>query len=118
MNNFKELQIWKRSIDLATKLYTLTSAYPKDEKFGLIDQIRRAGISVASNIAEGAGRNTLAQTTHFINIAFGSLCEIETQIIISSQLKYISLDEKEILINEIVELKKMTRSFLKSLKKS
>ena len=117
MNNYKELNIWKGSIELVKKIYTITSEYPRNERFGLVDQIKRASISVPSNIAEGSGRDTLPQTSHFINIALGSLCELETQIIVSTELNFIPKDEAHQILNDVIKLKKMTWSYLKSLKK-
>ena len=118
MHYYKELNIWKRSIQLAKELFTITDEFPSSLKYTLIDQIRRAATSVPSNIAEGCGRNTAPQTSHFINIAFGSLCEVETQIILSAELNFISETKSKPILKEINELKKMIWSFSISLKKS
>lgn len=72
MNRYKNLKIWKRSVALATEIYKLTSDYPTEEKYGLVSQLRRCTVSISSNIAEGAGRDSNKQFKHFLNIAYGS----------------------------------------------
>ena len=114
MNNFEELNIWKRSIELVKEIYHLTNKFPKSEKFSLVDQIRRSANSIPSNIAEGCGRNTEPQVAHFINISIGSLCELQTQIVISVGLNFITKEESKNILTEVSELKKMTWSFLRS----
>ena len=86
----KDLEAWKKSIELVTKVYELTKSFPEDEKFGLISQIRRASISIPSNIAEGAGRNSDKEMTRFLDISLGSIAELETQLIIAENLKYLN----------------------------
>ena len=115
MNRFKNLNIWNRSISLATEIYKVTSKFPSDEKFGLCSQIRRSVVSISSNIAEGAGRNTNKDFKRFLAIAYGSLYELETQVIIACNLNYLSKSEQEILSKEIAELQKMVYSFSKTL---
>ena len=115
MHRFKNLEIWKRSVQLATSVYLVTSKFPECEKFGLTAQIRRSVVSLGSNIAEGAGRITNKDFKHFLSIAYGSSCELETQLIISKNLKLISEAEVDVLFNEIDELQKMIYSFSKSL---
>ena len=73
MNNYKDLKVWQKSMDLAEKVYMLTSTYPKEEKYGLINQIQRSVISIPSNIAEGAGRNSNKEFRNFLGIANGSV---------------------------------------------
>lgn len=113
MRNYKKFDIWIKSIDLVEYLYVLTKSFPKEEQYCLIDQIRRSAVSVPSNIAEGAGRESVKDFKHFLFIAYGSLSEIETQIIIAERLKYLSS------INEICakieEIKKMISGFIKKL---
>lgn len=116
MNRFKNLHIWKRSIALATEIYGVTSKFPPDEKFGLCAQIRRCVVSISSNIAEGAGRNTKKDFNRFLSIAYGSLYELETQLTIAANLDYLNNSEKEILSDEITELQKMVYSFSKTLR--
>jgi len=118
MNNYRELNIWKKSRKLVKEIYLLTNLFPSNERFGLVDQLRRAAISIPSNIAEGTGRNTKPQTIHFMNISFGSLCEVETQIILSSDLNFITEPVSQKILTEIEEIKKMTWSFIKSIERT
>jgi four helix bundle protein len=116
MHRFKELKVWKKSVDLAVHMYILTKSFPSEEKFGIISQLRRSGVSVASNIAEGAGRNTEGEFHHFLGIAEGSANELQTQTIISHQLRYISEKELETVESLVSEIKNMLYSLKKSLK--
>lgn len=114
MHNYKELEIWKKSISLAEKVYELTSQFPLEEKFGLISQLKRASVSVPSNIAEGAGRNTKGEFNQFLGIAVGSLFELETQLILAKRFRFIDQIQTE--IDEIDNLRKMIFGLQKSLK--
>ena len=89
----KNLDAWKTAITLTVDIYKLTKKLPDTEKFGLISQMRRAAVSIASNIAEGAARNTKKEFIHFLYTAQGSLSEIDTQIVICKELKYLSSDD-------------------------
>jgi four helix bundle protein len=117
MNRYKNLNIWKRSVELASKVYQITQEFPKEEKYGLVSQIRRSVVSISSNIAEGAGRNTDKDFIRFLSIAYGSSYELETQIIIATNLNYISSSNSEELCNEINEIQKMIYTFSNRLKK-
>ena len=86
----KDMEAWKKSIELVTKVYELTKTFPDDEKFGLISQIRRASISIPSNIAEGAARNSDKEMIRFLDISLGSIAELETQLIIAENLQYLN----------------------------
>lgn len=88
VRSHKDLEIWKRSIQMVTEIYDLTRDFPDNEKYGLVNQIRRASVSVPSNIAEGAARKSKKEFANFLYISIGSLAEIETQLIISKNLKY------------------------------
>ena len=116
MNNFRDLQVWKKSIFIVKKVYELTSVFPKDEIYGLTNQIRRAAVSIPSNIAEGAGRSSDADFNHFLAIAIGSSFELETQLIISKELLYTETENADMLISELQEIQKMIRGLQKSLK--
>lgn len=85
----KELDVWRKSIDLVELIYSLTSSFPKSERFGLTSQMRRAAISISSNIAEGSARKGDKELLQFLNIALGSLAELETQYIISIRLAFL-----------------------------
>lgn len=88
MKTYKDLLVWQKSIDLVVEMYRVTGLFPIEERFGLISQMRRAAVSVSSNIAEGYGRRNRRENAQFVNIAFGSATELETQIIISKKLHF------------------------------
>lgn len=116
MHNLKELKIWKKAIDLTTEVYKATANFPSEEKFGLTSQIRRSAVSVPSNIAEGAGRNSNKEFNHFLGIANGSSYELQTQLIISQNLDLVSEEIATLLLNELNEIQKMNYSFQQKLK--
>ena len=111
MHNIKELKIWQKAIDIAVKVYEISSKFPSDERFGLISQTRRCAISVSSNIAEGAGRNTNGEFKQFLGIANGSSFELQTQLMIAAKLNMISNKSLEPLLQQIDELQRMNFSF-------
>lgn len=97
----KDLDVWKKSIDLVELIYSLTLSFPETERFGLTSQMRRAAVSISSNIAEGSARKGNKELLQFINIALGSLAELETQYIIAQRLTYIEPNNKvEELMND------------------
>ena len=114
-HNFKELKVWQKSRVFVKNLFLLTNQYPKDERFELVSQMRRAAISIPSNIAEGSGRNSNKDFRRFLNIAISSAYELETQIIISLDLGYILEEEFNNRSNDIHEIQKMIIGFRKSL---
>jgi four helix bundle protein len=103
-------------MSLVKDVYLLTSNFPKEEKFGLISQINRCSISIPSNIAEGSSRSSNKEFSHFIKIALGSLFELETQIILSSDFKMINDQDSNIILDKITTLQKMINGFLTTLK--
>src|SRR5579871_2572584 len=86
MHNLKELKIWNKAIDLTVDVYKVTASFPSDERFGLISQSRRSAVSIPSNIAEGAGRNSKKEFANFLGIANGFSYELQTQLVISNRL--------------------------------
>ena len=86
--SFKDLVVWQRAVQLSTAIYSLTAQFPPSEQFGLINQMRRASVSIASNIAEGYGRTTKGEYLQFLGHARGSNCELQTQLIISNELGF------------------------------
>jgi len=116
MESHKDLEIWKRSVDLVTAIYEVTKSFPKEEVYGIINQMRRCAISIPSNIAEGAARNSGKEFIYFLYIALGSISELETQIIISEKLSYLKKISSEQIQNELIELKNMTIGLIKYLK--
>lgn len=102
MSYYKNLHIWKKSMDLVDNVYSVTKKFPKEEIYGLTNQIRRAAVSVPSNIAEGAGRNSDAQFTNFLSYSNGSTLELETQLIISNRQGF--LNESDLIeITKLIE---------------
>lgn len=115
MHDYKKLTVWQRAIQFATEVYRCTSTFPKAEQYGLRSQIRSSVISINSNLAEGAGRNSYNEFRHFIHIAYGSACELDTQLIIAKNLGYISTSEFVTLEDELQELQKMLYKLAKSI---
>ena len=114
MHNLKELKIWSKAIDLATEVYKLTADFPKEEKYGLTSQIRRSAISVPSNIAEGAGRNSDKEFVYFLGVSNGSSYELQTQLVISRNLDLVDARVDQ-LLDEIDQIQKMNYSLQKKL---
>jgi len=113
----KKLEAWKKAIALTTKIYKLTDQLPEAEKFGLISQMRRAAVSIASNVAEGAARNTKKEFIQFLFTAQGSLSELDTQIIICKELGYVSDKDCESIDQEMEEESKLIAGLIKYLRK-
>ena len=121
MKSHKDLEVWKRSVTLVTSIYTITKGFPQIEVYGLTNQIRRAAVSIPSNIAEGAARKNTKEFIQFLYIALGGLSELETQIIISHNLNYASENELNLIQSELTEIRKMILglvNFLKNKKQS
>ena len=113
--NYRDLIVWKKSIDLVSKLYSSTRAFPKEEIYGLTSQIRRAGVSIPANIAEGQGRNSRGEFRQFLGIAQGSLAELETLLIISGNLLYLNPQNKEELLETCEEIGRLLAGLKNSL---
>ena len=110
MATHENLEIWKLSIDFVTKLYNKTQEYPNEEKFGLISQMRRAAVSIPSNIAEGSARKYKKEYIQFLHIALGSIAELDTQLIISQNLNFGNTSE---LRNDLKQIKFKLIYFIK-----
>jgi four helix bundle protein len=108
MKNFKDLIVWQKAIDLVALIYERTGSFPNEEKFGLTNQMRRAAVSIPSNIAEGHTRHTAADFKHFLRMALGSAAELETQVVIAEKLKYCSARNAKEILEKIQEIAKMT----------
>jgi len=117
MHNFKELIVWQKARILVKDVYQLTRKFPVDEKFGLTQQIRRAAVSIPSNIAEGSGRGTNNDFLHFVDIANGSALEVETQLYLALDLNYISSSEFEEITTQLLDVERLIYNFKKSLSK-
>ena len=118
MKDFRTLTVWQRSHRLAVKVYKVTQGFPKEKLYGLTSQLRRAIVSMPTNIAEGCGRGSDKDFAKFIQIAMGSASESEYLILLSNELKYIEDGMASELIEDICEKKRMLTSLLKSLHKS
>jgi four helix bundle protein len=116
LKNYKELKVWQRSYQLCLEIYRITKEFPKEERYGLTSQTRRAAVSVPSNIAEGYGRKTTPEYIQALYIAYGSNCELETQILLSGDLGYINEEGIKKLQEEISEVERMLKALIKSLK--
>lgn len=115
MHNYKELKVWQKGRELVKFVYQLTSDFPKEELYALTPQIRRAVISIPSNIAEGSGYFSDKQFLKFLEIAYASSCELDTQIILSFDLEFINENELNDTCSRIEELQKMISGLIKSL---
>ena len=114
---YQQLIAWQKAIALVTCIYSVTSKFPRDEIYGLTRQLRRAAVSVPSNIAEGQGRATRGEFIQFLGHARGSLYELETQTVIGKNLDYITLEEQESLSVSITELGRILNGLITSLQK-
>ena len=117
METHKDLRVWQQSIEMVTSIYLMTKAFPKDELFGLVSQMRRAAVSVPSNSAEGYARGTDREKLHFLRISSGSMSEIETQLLLSLNLGYISQESYNELSETVTSVWKQLNALISSVKK-
>ena len=115
INSFRDLLVWQKALLLVKDVYTSTSNFPATELYGLVNQMRRAAVSIPSNIAEGYGRKRTGEYKRFLQIAVGSLYELQTQIEISLMLLYVPAEQHKLLLQKTVEIDKMMCSLLKKL---
>jgi four helix bundle protein len=118
MQTHKDLNVWKKSVDVAADVYNITSSFPKEELFGIVSQMRRAAISIPSNIAEGYGRNTPNEILHFLYISSGSASELDTQIVLSKRIGLIDDTIYNKLTDNITLVRKMLSSLITSVKQN
>ena len=111
----RDLDVWRKSIDLVTSIYKSTENYPNTEMYGLTSQIRRCAVSIPSNIAEGSARTTKKDFSHFLAMSLGSVAELETQLIISRNLGYLPDSLLDELMSELISIRRMTLGLRKSL---
>lgn len=116
MNSHRDLDVWQHSIKLVTQIYEISKRFPKQEMYGITNQMRRAAISIPSNIAEGAARNSKREFNHFLSIANGSLAELETQLIICKNLQFITNDELIEFESELSNIRRMILGLKRYLK--
>jgi four helix bundle protein len=112
LESYQDLDVWKQTKELVREIYELTKLFPKEEQFGLTNQLRRAAVSVPSNIAEGCGRNHVKDSIQFFFIARGSLYETETQLLIARDLQYINQEKLSTIIDKIKSCKRLLNGFI------
>ncbi len=112
MHDFRKLGVWNKSRDFVKIVFERINTFPKEERFGLVSQMKRSTISIPSNIAEGCGRGSNKQLNYHLDVALGSAFELETQILVASDLEYLNADD----LNRIQEIEKMIIGLKKSLK--
>ena len=112
--SYRDLDVWQRSMRLAKRVYQVTQKFPGDERFGLTNQLRRAAVSVPSNLAEGHARFGAAEFSRFTSITMGSVAEIETQILLSNDLSYITSEMTQEVLGELDAIGKMLRGLAKA----
>jgi four helix bundle protein len=117
LKHYKELQVWQKSYQSCLEIYKATREFPGEEKYGLTSQMRRSAVSVPSNIAEGYGRKTTLDYLRSLYIAYGSNCELETQLLLSGDLGYIEDERLGGLKSDISEVERMLKALIKSLEK-
>lgn len=110
IRNHKDLEVWKKSMDLVSNVYKMTESFPNKETYGLINQLRRSAVSVPSNIAEGAARSSKKEFIQFLYIALGSLAELETQMIIASRIGY--LNNLDTLLNDFKFIQRLVNGLI------
>ena len=115
LRNYKELKVWEKSYKLCLEVYRITKGFPKNELYGLISQMRRAALSIPCNIAEGYGRKTTPEYIRALYIAYGSACELETQILLSGDLGYLKDKSLSKLQDDLGEVERMLKALIKSL---
>lgn len=116
VNSYQDLIVWQKSIELVDLVYKCTSEFPKDERFGLISQMRRSAVSIPSNIAEGRLRGSRIDFARFISMSLGSCAELQTQTIISSRQRFLIRDQEQEITKRLIEITKMLHAFHRKLK--
>jgi four helix bundle protein len=116
ISSFRDLTVWQLGMQLTEQVYRSTAEFPKSETYGLSSQMRRSAVSIPSNIAEGQGRDSTKEFLHFLAIAFGSICELETQLILANRFNYLSDADLKLILATLTSTSKTTRSLQKALK--
>lgn len=114
--NFREFKVWQDAVEFSTLIYKITSQLPWFEKKGLCDQLQRAAVSIPSNIAEGSGRSSDSDLAHFLDVSLGSAYEVETQLLISKNVGYISEDIYADLHTRLTEIQRQLFAFIRTLR--
>jgi len=117
LKNFRDIKVWHKAHDLTLKVYKITETFPREEIYGLTSQIRRAAASIPTNIAEGNGRSSDAELARFLEIAFGSTSEVEYLLLLSKDLSLLDTSTYERINGEVIEIKRMLATFIKTIRK-
>jgi four helix bundle protein len=115
VKSYRDLEIWQKAMDLVVEIYKLTQNLPRHETYGMISQMQRAAVSIPANVAEGKGRQSLKEFIQFLSIANGSLTELETYIMVAERLRYITTEQRNLLLNRTDEIARMISGLQKSL---
>lgn len=116
--SYQDLVVWRKALELARKIYAFTQRFPKEETYGLIQQARRAAVSISANIAEGQARNGVKEFVQFLGIANGSLAELRTYLYLSAKLKFSQIPETKLLVEDCDEVARLLNSLKSSLLKT
>src|SRR5213083_1059833 len=117
IRGYRDLIVWQDSMDLVVAIYRITATFPKDERFSLVDQLRRAAVSVPSNVAEGHGRSRTGDYLRHLSVSVGSLNEVETQVQIARRLEYITEEDQRQLLDSCNAIAKMLGGLIRSLRR-
>lgn len=117
VRDYRDLIVWQKAMDLVEAIYRATAAFPREEIYGLTSQLRRAAVSIPSNIAEGNGRNTTRDYLHFLGMAYGSVKEVETQVLIAERLRYVDSSHSNSLVQMTIEIARLISGLVNSLNK-
>ncbi|MDH5399881.1 MAG: four helix bundle protein [Cyclobacteriaceae bacterium] len=117
IHNFRELKVWEKGKNLVVDIYKVTRHFPDEEKFGLINQIRRSAVSIPSNIAEGCGKGSDKELVRYLKISLGSTYELESQFIISKELEFVNEGDFENIYDKLIEIQKMLYGLINSISK-
>jgi four helix bundle protein len=115
---YQDLVVWQKAMELVTAVYRVTRDWPREEQYGLTSQVRRAAVAIPSNVAEGHGRSGRREFAHHVSIAYGSLCELETQLLIAERLDFSDAKATESLMERIADVRRLTSGLLRSLQTS
>jgi len=115
VKNYRDLLVWQKAMELVTEIYHLTKSFPGEERYGLTSQLRRSSVSLPSNMAEGYGRNSTQDYIRFLRIANGSLFELQTQLDIARNLKFLSEDSFSLLFEQSREIERMLSSLIRKI---
>ncbi|MDF1537037.1 MAG: four helix bundle protein [bacterium] len=118
MQDFRKLQVWDRAMEITTRIYETTKAFPRCKQFGLTAQLRGASSSIGANIAEGCGRGSNKDFLRFLHMAIGSAFEVENHILLAESLKYLEKGQASSMVEDVIELKKMLSSLMRKVKRA